>query len=321
MRYVLQRLFQFLIVFVIVTFVVMVFTRIGSRDPVRDLAGGAVGEAQIEQVREDYPYLDKPLVQQYVYWLGDFVTGDLGRSYLQSQEGIDMFKQRLPSTIFIALWAVVIGLLIAVPIGVYSAYRRDGKLDRVASVSSFAVISMPPVVVGVALLYLVVAVLGWFPTVGASTYVAPWDSPIEHFRNFFIPALTLGIGLGAVWSRFLRADMILTQQSDFIKLAKANGVSPNRVLWVHALRASVLSLITSVALQTSALIGGAVIAETFFGPKGSGERLVFAIQGNDILIIQAITAVLVVGVVIANLVVDLLYAVIDPRIRHARQLG
>ena len=96
MRYVLQRLFQFLIVFVIVTFVVMVFTRIGSRDPVRDLAGGAVGEAQIEQVREDYPYLDKPLVQQYVYWLGDFVTGDLGRSYLQSQEGIDMFKQRLP---------------------------------------------------------------------------------------------------------------------------------------------------------------------------------------------------------------------------------
>jgi peptide/nickel transport system permease protein len=321
MRYVLQRLFQFLIVFVIVTFVVMVFTRIGSRDPVRDLAGGAVGEAQIEQVREDYPYLDKPLVQQYVYWLGDFVTGDLGRSYLQSQEGIDMFKQRLPSTLFIALWAVVIGLLIAVPIGVYSAYRRDGKMDRVASVSSFAVISMPPVVVGVGLLYLVVARMDFFPTVGASTYIAPWDSPIGHFRNFFIPALTLGLGLGAVWSRFLRADMILTLQSDFIMLAKAKGVSPNRVLWIHALRASVLSLITSVALQTSALIGGAVIAETFFGPKGIGERLVFAIQGNDILIIQAITAVLVVGVVIANLVVDLLYAVIDPRIRHARQLG
>ena len=321
MRYVLQRLFQFVIVFVIVTFVVMVFTRIGSRDPVRDLAGGAVGEAQIEEVREDYPYLDKPLVQQYVYWLGDFVTGDLGRSYLQSQEGIDMFKQRLPATIFIALWAIVIGLLIAVPVGVYSAYRRDAAFDRVSSVASFGVISMPPVVVGVALLYFMVAFLSWFPTVGASTYIAPWDSPVGHFRNFFIPAFSLGLGLGAVWSRFLRADMILTLQSDFIMLAKAKGVSPNRVLWVHALRASVLSLITSVALQTSALIGGAVIAETFFGPKGIGERLVFAIQGNDILIIQAITAVLVVGVVIANLVVDLLYAVIDPRIRHARQLG
>jgi peptide/nickel transport system permease protein len=298
----------------------MVFTRIGSDDPVRDLAGGAVGDAQIAEVREDYPYLDKPLVQQYVYWLGDFVTGDLGRSYLQSQEGIDMFKQRLPSTIFIALWAVVIGLLIAVPVGVYSAYRRDSAMDRISSVTSFGVISMPPVVVGVALLFLVVARFDFFPTVGASTYVAPWDSPVGHFRNFFIPAFSLGVGLGAIWSRFLRADMILTLQSDFIMLAKAKGVSPNRVLWVHALRASVLSLITSVALQTSALIGGAVIAETFFGPKGIGERLVFAIQGNDILIIQAITAVLVVGVVIANLVVDLLYAVIDPRIRHARQL-
>ena len=318
MRYVLQRLFQFLIVFVIVTFVVMVFTRIGSRDPVRDLAGGAVGEAQIEQVRQDYPYLDKPLVQQYVYWLGDFVTGDLGRSYLQSQEGIDMFKQRLPATLFIAFWAIVIGLLLAVPIGVYSAYRRDGPFDRVASVTSFGVISMPPVVVGVALLYLVVARVDYFPTVGASNYVAPWDSPIGHFKNFFIPALTLGLGLGAVWSRFLRADMNLTLQSDFIMLAKAKGVSPGRVLWVHALRASVLSLVTSVALQTSALIGGAVISETFFGPKGIGERLVFAIQGNDILIIQAITAVLVVGVVIANLLVDLLYAALDPRIRYAK---
>ena len=321
MRYVAQRILQFITVFVIVTFVVMVFTRIGSRDPVRDLAGGAVSEAQIEQVREDYPYLDKPLVQQYVYWLGDFVTGDLGRSYLQSQEGIDMFKQRLPATIFIAFWAIVIGLLLAVPIGVYSAYRRDGPFDRIASVTSFAVISMPPVVVGVALLYLVVVRFGYFPTVGASNYVAPWDSPLGHFKNFFIPALTLGLGLGAVWSRFLRADMNLTLQSDFIMLAKAKGVSPGRVLWVHALRASVLSLVTSVALQTSALIGGAVISETFFGPKGIGERLVFAIQGNDILIIQAITAVLVVGVVVANLLVDLLYAVIDPRIRHMRKLG
>jgi peptide/nickel transport system permease protein len=321
MRYVLQRFLQFLIVFVIVTFVVMVMTRIGSRDPIRDLAGGAVSEAQIEQVKEDYPYLDKPLVQQYVYWLGDFVTGDLGRSYLQSQEGIDMFKQRLPATLFIGFWAIVIGLLIAVPVGVYSAYKRDGPFDRLASVTSFGVISMPPVVVGVALLYLVVARIDFFPTVGASDYIAPWDSPIGHFKNFFIPALTLGLGLGAIWSRFLRADMNLTLQSDFIMLAKAKGVSPGRVLWVHALRASVLSLITSVALQSSALIGGAVISETFFGPKGIGERLVFAIQGNDILIIQAITAVLVVGVVFFNLLVDLLYAVIDPRIRHMRQLG
>ena len=321
MRYVSQRLLQFVIVFIVVTFVVMVATRIGSADPVRDLAGGAVSQAQIDRVVNDYPYLDQPLLAQYPQWLLDFLRGDLGYSYNQNQSGLDMFKQRLPPTLFMGFWAIIIGLAIAVPVGVYSAYRRDGLFDRGASLSSFAVISMPPLVIAVALLFLVVTRTSVFPTVGGSSYVAPWTNPWEHFRNFFIPSLTLGLGLAGVWSRFLRADMNLTLQSDFIMLAKAKGVSPARVLWGHALRASVLSLITSVALQLSALIGGAVVAEQFFGPRGIGDRLVFAIQQNDILIIQAITAVLVVGVVFANLLVDLLYAVIDPRIRHARKIG
>ncbi len=176
-------------------------------------------------------------------------------------------------------------------------------------------------VVAVLALFLIVSRFGTFPTVGRSKYVAPWDNPVEHFKNFFIPSLVLGIGLGAVWSRLLRADMILTLQSDSILMARSKGISPNRVLWVHALRMSILSLMTSVALQMSALIGGAVVVEQFFGPKGLGDRLVFAFQQNDLLVIQAIAAVLVVVVVFANFVVDLLYAVVDPRIRLARSLG
>ena len=319
MRYFAQRFLQFLIVFVVVTFTVMAATRIGSKDPIRDLAGGTVSDAQIEAVKEDYPYLEKPLVVQYGYWLKDFVTGDLGYSYSQSQSGMDMFQQRLPPTIFIGFWAIVLGLLVAVPVGIYSAYRRDGIFDRAASVTSFAAISMPPLVVAVALLYLVVTPFEMFST--TNDYVAPWSDPVQHFKTFFIPALTIGLGLAGVWTRFLRADMNLTLQSDFIMLAKAKGVPPRRILWRHALRASILSLITSVALQLAALVGGAVISEQFFGPKGIGDRLVFAIQQNDILMIQAITAVIVAGVVFFNLVVDLLYAVIDPRIRHARKLG
>ena len=321
MRYAAQRLIQFVLVFIVVTFMVMAATRIGSTDPARDLAGGAVSEAQIEQVKEDYPYLDKPLVVQYGYWVKDIVTGDWGRSYVASQSVIDMFKQRAPSTVFIAFWAIIIGLLIAVPLGVYSAYRRDGIFDRAGSVGSFALISMPPLVIGVALLFLVVTRSGVFPTVGRSQYVAPWDNPIEHFENFFIPSLMLGLGLGAVWSRLLRADMISALQSDSVLMARAKGISPRRVLWVHALRMSLLSLMTSVALQMAALLGGAVIAEQFFGPKGLGDRLVFAIQQNDLLVVQAIAAFITVFVVVANLVVDLLYAVVDPRIRVARSLG
>jgi peptide/nickel transport system permease protein len=321
MRYAGQRLIQFVLVFVVVTFVVMAATRIGSADPARDLAGGAVSEAQIQQVEKDYPYLDKPLVVQYGYWLKDMVTGDWGRSYVASQSVVDMFKQRMPSTVFIAFWAIVIGLLIAVPLGVYSAYRRDGVFDRVSSIGSFAFISMPPLVIGVLLLFFVVTRSGVFPTVGRSQYVAPWDDPVGHFENFFIPSLMLGVGLAAVWSRLLRADMITALQSDSVIMARAKGISPRRVLWVHALRMSLLSLMTSVALQMSALLGGAVIAEQFFGPKGIGDRLVFAIQQNDLLVVQAIAAFVTVFVVLANLVVDLLYGVVDPRIRVARSLG
>jgi peptide/nickel transport system permease protein len=320
MRYFVQRVVQFAIVFVIVTFIVLVATRIGSKDPVRDLAGGSVGEDQIAQVKEDYPYLDDPYPVQWVYWMADNLQGDFGYSYAQSQSVMDMFQQRLPATFFIGTWAIILGLLIALPVGVYSAYRRDGPFDKAASFGSFGLISTPPLVVAVLLLTFVTSKTDLFPT-GIGNYVAPWDNPVEHFKNFFVPALTLGLGLGGIWSRFLRADMNLTLQSDFIMLAKAKGVSPARVLWRHALRSSVLSLITSVALQTSALVGGAVIAEQFFGPKGIGDRLIFAVQGNDLLIIQAITAVLVVIVVFVNLLVDLLYAVVDPRIRHARMFG
>jgi len=315
-RYTLQRVGQFIIVFVVVTFVVMVATRIGSKDVARDLAGGTVSDALIERVNEDYPYLDKPLVVQYGYWLKDMVTGNMGTSYAQSQDVVDMFKQRLPVTFFVGFWAIFLGLLIAVPLGVYSAYRRDGWVDRISSYVSFAFISTPPLVFAVFLIYFVALRLDVFPVL--SNYVAPWDNPITHVKNFFLPSLSLGMGLAAVWTRFLRADMILTLQSDFIMLARAKGMSPLRILWRHALRASILSLVTSVALQISSLVGGAVIAEQFFGLAGIGTRLVFAVQTNDILVIQAITAVLVVTVVAVNLIVDLLYAVIDPRIRHAR---
>ena len=319
MRYALQRIGQFVIVFVVVTFVVMFATRVGSKDVVRDLAGGTVGDQVIAQVEKDYPYLDKPMVVQYGYWLKDMVTGKMGFSYAQTQSVADMFRQRLPVTFFIGFWAIFLGLLIAVPLGVYAAYRRDGWADRISSYISFAFISTPPLVFAVFLLYFVALRFDTFPVL--SNYVAPWSSPWGHFRNFFLPSLSLGIGLAAVWSRFLRADMIMTLQSDFIMLARAKGMSPKRILWGHALRASVLSLITSVALQLSGLVGGAVIAEQFFGFAGIGTRLVFAVQQNDILVIQAITAVLVVTVVAVNLLVDLLYAVVDPRIRHARAIA
>lgn len=318
MRYALARLVQFLIVLVVVTFTVLAISRIGSKDPARDLAGGAVSQQQIEEVTARY-HLDRPLVVQYAYWVKGVVTLDMGYSYVQSQDVTDMFRQRLPVTFFISFWAIVIGLLIAVPAGVYSAYQRDRWTDRTLSFGSFAFLSLPALVLAVLLSYLLSVKWQVFPLIGE--YVAPWSNPWQHLRNFFLPSVTLGVGLGAVWTRILRADMIITLQSDYIMLARAKGMSPSRVLWVHALRGSVLSLLTSVALNVGALIGGAVIVEEIFSLPGVGLRLVQSVQSNDLLTLQAIAAVLAIAVVIANFAVDLLYAVIDPRIRHVRALS
>ena len=225
-----------------------------------------------------------------------------------------MFKQRMPATVFIAFWAIVIGLLIAVPVGVYSAYRRDGPFDRDRE---RRVVRRDLDAAGRA-------------SACAAATSSSCDSALPHRRRVQVRravgqpdralqellhpgARRSDSASGAVWSRLLRADMILTLQSDFIMLARAKGVSPGRVLWVHALRGvGAVADHERGAADVGADRRRGRSVETFFGPKGIGERLVFAIQGNDILIIQAITAVLVVGVVIANLVVDLLYAVDRP---------
>jgi len=164
-----------------------------------------------------------------------------------------------------------------------------------------------------------VSTLGWFPRINSKIY--PWDDPWEHFRNFFLPVLTLSLPIAAVFTRLLRADMIIALQSDFVTLARAKGVSPRRILWRHALRSSLLSLVTSVGLQVGGLLGAAVAVETLFEVDGLGSLLFESIQRRDFLVVQACVSILVITVVFANFFVDLLYAVIDPRIRHVRALG
>jgi peptide/nickel transport system permease protein len=177
---------------------------------------------------------------------------------------------------------------------------------------------MPNLVLGILLLFLFAVRWGWFPA--DSEKIWPWDDPWEHVRNMALPTITLALALAAVFTRLLRADMINTLQSDFITLARAKGMSPQRILWRHALRASLFSLVTSVALQLGALLGGAVVIETIFSLPGLGDLLVQGTQRSDLLVVQACAALFALVVVFVNFVVDLVYALIDPRIRHARAL-
>ncbi|MCU1360555.1 MAG: putative peptide transport system permease [Ilumatobacteraceae bacterium] len=332
MRYFLQRLSQFLIVFVIVTFGVMVLMRLGLNapgDPARTLLGGTVSQDRIDAATQKYR-LDRNYLVQYWFWMKGMLTGDMGFSEPNQQAVSTLLKGRAWTTILLGIYAVIFALIISVPLAVRQAYKRDATFDRIGSGLSFLFVSVPAIVLAPLLSLVliskheytvgdyVITIGGWFPRIGQKIY--PWQDLGAHFHNFFVPTLVLTLPLAAVFTRLLRGDMIQTLQADFVTLASAKGVSPRRVLWVHALRNSVFSLLTSVGTQLGGIVGGAIIVEQFFDLDGMGSLLVASILRQDLFVVQSTAAILVAIVVIINLSVDLMYAVIDPRIRSARAL-
>ena len=335
MRYFLQRFGQFLIVFFIVTFGVLVLMRLGLNlpgDPARTLLGGTADQNLIDVTTKKY-HLDSNYFVQYWFWLKGMVTGDMGYSVPTSSAVSSLIKGRVMTTVLLGIYALVLALLIAVPLAVRQAYKRDSLYDKLGSGLSFMFVSVPGIVLAPLLTLLLISkheitipftdyyftLGGWFPRVGDKIY--PWENLGAHVDNFLVPTLVLTLPLSAVFARLLRGDMIMTLQADFVTLASAKGVPPARVLWVHALRNSLFSLLTSVGTQLGALVGGAIVAEQFFDLDGMGTMLVRAILSKDLFVVQSTAALLVATVVVVNLTVDMLYAVVDPRIRHARALA
>jgi peptide/nickel transport system permease protein len=319
-RYFLQRVLQFLIVFFLVTFGVMVFMRIGMNkpgDPALTMLGGTVKIEDAEKINSKY-HLNGNIFAQYWFWLKGMLTGDFGISVQQNTTVAKYLSGRIWVTIFLGFYAILWALIIAVPVGVYQAYKRDSGFDRTGNFLSFMFVSLPALILAPFAIFLFVVKLGWFPRVGDK--VMPWDSLSEHFKNFFLPVLILALPLAAVFTRVLRSDMIQTLQTDFITLASAKGVPPKRILWTHALRNSMFTLLTTVGIQLGGIVGAAVVVEQYFNMKGMGTLLLTSILSKDLFVVQSVTAIVVAVVCLANLIIDLLYAVIDPRIRHARAL-
>ena len=320
MRYFFQRLLQFFIVFFLVTFGVMVFMRIGMNkpgDPALTMLGGTVRLEDAEKINARY-HLNGNIFAQYWFWLKGMLSGDFGISVQQNTTVAKYLSGRIWVTIFLGFYAIFWALVIAVPVAVYQAYKRDSNFDRTGNFMSFLFVSLPALILAPFIIYLFVVKLGWFPRVGEK--VMPWDSLKEHVRNFLLPVMVLTLPLAAIFTRVLRSDMIQTLQSDFITLASAKGVPPKRVLWHHALRNSLFTLLTTVGIQLGGIVGAAVVVEQYFNMKGMGTLLLTSILSKDLFVVQSVTAIVVAVVCIANLIIDLLYAVIDPRIRHARAL-
>lgn len=316
MRQLLIRLPIMVATLLVVSFLTFLLTALLKGDPAVVILGpeGAKDPEAVAAVRDDL-HLDDPLPQRYVNWLGDAVTGDLGRSYRTGQEVTEAIGERLPVTIEVGVLAIVIALATAIPAGTFSAFRAGGAADRVITGTSFGLLAVPNFMMAILLIWVLAETLGWLPATG---WVRLTDDPLENLRTAIMPALALAIGEFAVYTRLLRADMITTLQQDSITMARAKGIPTRRILFRHALRPSSFSLMTVVGLQVGAIIGGAVIVEQLFALPGVGRLLVDSILQRDLVMVQGVALVIAVSFVVINFVVDMLYTALDPRIRHGR---
>jgi len=313
MRQAVRKLVTLVPTILLVSALTFFLTSLLPGDPALLVLGSSEPNQQaIEAVRKDLG-LDKPLPVRYLNYLKDTATGDFGRSYRTRQPVLEAIRERLPVTVEVGLVALFSSILIAIPLGVLSAYRANKAVDRTITTVSFGLLAIPSFMSALLLLYLFAI---YIPILPATGWTRLTDDPVENIRSVILPAMALGIGQLATYTRLLRSDMIATLQEDFVSMARAKGLPTWRILFRHALRPSSFSLLTIVGLQVGALIGGAVIVEQFFALPGVGRLLYESILTRDLVMVQGVVLFLALATVFANFSVDLLYSVLDPRIRR-----
>jgi peptide/nickel transport system permease protein len=284
-------------------------------DPLFNIVGPVAADPEnpdtIKAIEEFH--LDDPLPVRYGRWLGDFVTGDMGPQFSKSGEPpvSDLVSERLPRSAMLLVMAQLMATLIAIPWALIAASRANKPVDRFSTFTSFLFIALPNFAFGVVLKYLFSIKLGWFP----QSYNAQ-DSFLQHIWQMFLPALTIALPAAAVYQRLLRTDLITTLQEDFILMARSKGVSRRDVLFKHALRPSLFSFITVFGINTGALIGGALVVENIFLVPGLGRAIVEAVLVEDFPVVLAIVMIVAATFVIVNVLIDVIYSLIDPRVRR-----
>lgn len=303
--YVLRRLIEMIPVIFGITLIVFILLRV-SGDPVRLMLGEDSTPEQVQQLRTNLG-LDKPIYQQYLIFMAGLVRGDFGESIRYSnQPALSVVLERLPATLQLGLAALVVAIGISLPAGIIAAVYRNKFPDYCASFLAVIGQAMPNFWLGIMLILIFSIMLQWTPVSGR-----------ESFLSLLLPGVTLGAGLAAILMRLLRSSLLEVFGQDYIRTGKAKGLSARAVLNKHALRNAVLSYITVIGLQMASLMAGAVITEQVFAWPGIGQLAIQAVNSRDMAVVQAIVIVAALIVMFANLVVDILYSVIDPRIQYA----
>lgn len=312
MRVIVKKLGYLIPVIFAVTLLSFMLIKALPGDPTINKLGFNATPAAIKALHHQLG-LDKPLVAQYVIWVGHLATGNLGRSYISNQPVMTTIKQNLPTTLELMILAQLIALAMAIPAGIYAAYRPNSIFDRISTTVSFGMLALPAFVFGVFLVYVFAIRIHIFP---ASGWTPLTQNLRENAKAVTLPAITLALPLVAVYLRLLRSDLMATLQEDFITMAKSKGLSTSRVLLRHAFRPSTFSLVTVAGLNTGTLIGGALIVEVIFALPGIGNLAVTSVFQRDYLVVQGTVVLIAVGYVLVNFLVDVIYAMVDPRVRR-----
>jgi len=311
--YVLRRLLQMLPVLLLASFAIFAMIYAVPGGPVAVLVGENASPEEVAATIARYG-LDRPMVIQYLDWLGRALQGDFGLSLHSREPVLALIGERLPATLQLAVASIIVALLVGIPVAIASAVRQNSWLDRVLSGWSALALGVPTFWLGILLILLFAVELRWLPS--ASRHVPFWESPIDALRSLALPALTLGIYVSGIFARFLRASLIGEARQDYVRTARAKGVPEGRIVGLHIMRNALLPFVTIVGLMMANFIGGAVVTEAVFTYPGLGRLVIQAISTRDYPLIQGCILVILVGYMLVNLMVDLLYAWIDPRIEY-----
>ncbi len=321
LAFILRRLLQALVVMLTVAFIAfMLFQYVG--DPVTSLLGQDATQEQREQLRADLG-LDQPFPLQFAHFVGNAVQGEFGLSLRQGRKVSVLIAERFPATLELALAAAVIALGAGVPLGVYAALRRGRFGSQLVMTLSLLGVSLPTFLIGILLILVFSVTLEWLPSFGRGEVVAigPWTTgllTVDGWQHLVLPAVTLSVFQLALILRLVRAEMLEVLRTDYIKFARARGLQDRTVYFGHALRNTLVPVITITGLQLGSLIAFAIITETVFQWPGMGFLFIQAVQFADIPVMAAYLCLIALIFVVVNLVVDLLYFAVDPRLRIER---
>ena len=309
-QFVARRLLATVPLLFFVSLVVFSFVHVLPGDPAVLFLGEEATPETLAKFRTRLGF-DRPLVTQYVEWLGRALRGDLGRSLRTNQPVTEAILQRLPVTLELLGAALAVSLAIAIPAGIVSAVKRNSGVDLVSTVFALIGFSLPNFWLGLILIYVFALLLRWLPPSG----FAPLPALADNARSLILPALTLGTALAALITRQLRSGMLEVLRQDYVRTAQAKGLGQGVVVAKHALKNALIAVVTVIGLQIGGLLGNTIITESLFALPGVGRLMIDAVFSRDFFIVQGVVLFLAVGYVLSNLIVDVLYSYLDPRIR------